>query len=715
MLRMRPYLARSQQNSGVRQQYDSVVRSSCQHISPDDNSTMASRAVLLAMGVASLTISARVSAPAADACRTGLTPGDTARFVGVYRNFRPGGRTTGEVRMWSDGPNRIRYAETFDGNPASVWEGEIDIAPDATWQRFVWHSYVDGTLRNTQSAERIGDSAIAVSRGARTAERLPSGTLRLPGSIPAPAFAVMTQCALVRGREGFPTAQFGVIRVTKAITTNLRVPGKTKTVSLYAVSADSVPDLSHVWLDDRQRLFADPYADVGYGLPPDWTPTVEPLLLAEMKAAAPRMRQTAALFARPGAGIVFAHARLIDVEHGTASDNMSVVVRGSRIVAVGPDSAVKRPAGVTVVDVAGKTLMPGLWDFNPGYYTNSLGAIYDQGWRRLLSRGVTSIYEIHGDTTFAPRIVQRLERGEQVGPRLLTTCAIFGWVPDLIDGAVSRFRDAPNQVRNREDLRRIIARCAAQGRKWVNTYSTFPPELLPATIEEAQARGLRVMNTSSSRGGVAGGNVGTHVAQALFSIVSVDTNRTDWQLGRVGGAAQFWAYGRAVPDLDLDSPAVRAVVNRFAGGRLPTGTSLCVYPPTNRNMRAHDTTWDAATSKKLTEFVRLVHRAGATFLPGTEGACSLGRELQLLSQSGISNAELLSSVTIGAARFAELDREVGSITVGKRADIILVDGNPLTRLEDLDRVTMVMRDGALFRDLPALRAPLPFLPQPARK
>ena len=670
--------------------------------------------IVFALGVAALTISSRVYALAADPCRTGLSPGDTVRFVGVYKNFRPGARTTGEIRMWSDSSNRIRYVETFDGKPASVWEGEIDIAPDATWQRFAWRSYVDGNLRNTQSAARLGDSAIAERGDVRKAERLPAGTLRLPKSIPSPAFAVMTQCALARGRDGFPTAQFGVVRMTKAGTTTVRASGKTKAVSLYAVSSDSAPDLSHIWLDEQRRLFADPYADIGYGLSPGWMPAVEPLLLAEVVAAAPRMRQTAAaLSARPDAGIVFAHARLIDVERGTASDNMSVVVRGARIVALGPDSTIKHPAGATVVDIGGKTLMPGLWDFNPGYYTNEIGAVYDQGWRTTLSRGVTSLFEIHGDTNFAPRIVRRLERGEQVGPRLITTCAIFGWVPDLIDGAVSRFRDVPNQVRNREDLRRIIARCAAQGRKWVNTYSTFPPELIPAAIEETEAKGLQFMNTSASRGGARVG-VSTHVAQALFSIVSVDTNRTDWQLGRVGGAAQFWAYGRAIPDLDLDSPAVRAVVERFAGGRLPTGTSLCVYPPTNRYMRAHDTTWDAATSKKLTEFVRLVHRAGATLLPGTEGACSLGKELQLLSQSGISNAELLASVTIGTARFAGLDREVGSITVGKRADIIVVDGDPLARLEDLDHVTMVMRDGALFRDLTALRAPLPFLPQPSR-
>ena len=129
------------------------------------------RSMVVALGAVSLTNAPRVPAPAADPCRTGLTPGDTARFIGGYRNFRPGARATGETRMWLDGANRIRYAEIFAGNPASVWEGEIDIAPDATWQRFVWRSYVDGTLRDTQTSERISDSVIVVRGGARTAER----------------------------------------------------------------------------------------------------------------------------------------------------------------------------------------------------------------------------------------------------------------------------------------------------------------------------------------------------------------------------------------------------------------------------------------------------------------------------------------------------------------------------------------------------------------
>jgi len=179
----------------------------------------------------------------------------------------------------------------------------------------------------------------------------------------------------------------------------------------------------------------------------------------------------------------------------------------------------------------------------------------------------------------------------------------------------------------------------------------------------------------------------------------------------VGGAALFWSSGRALADLDLETPAVRQVVDLLVQRRLPMGTSLCVYPPINRNMRAHDTTWDAASFEKLREYVGLLHRAGASFVVGTEGVCSLSRELQLLSESGFTNAELLALVTIGAARFAERNREVGSIAVGKHADVILIDGDPLARLADLDRIRMVMHDGVLYRDLPALQAPLAFLPQ----
>jgi pimeloyl-ACP methyl ester carboxylesterase len=673
-------------------------------------------------GTGARTSQFRPSAPyAADACRTGLARGDTARFVGVNRTYGLRRPLDGEMRIWADSANHIRFSESFAGSPRSVWNGEIDLAADATLQRIVWRSYVNDTLRNSRSVERVGDSVVSVNDGTRTAQRLPTGVLRFPERMPRAAFAVIAQCALARGEGGLRTAEYGVVRVAKGVTTRVRAAGTTKTVSLYAVSADSAPYLAHLWLDDLGRLFAHNLADIGFAIPPEWAPAIEQLLVAETDAAAPRMRETAAdLAVKPAAGIVFIHARVMDVERGTVAENMSVVVRGSRIVTVGPDASIKPSGGALVVDATGKTLMPGLWNFNANAGTDLWAGIYDDGARSVLSRGVTSVYEIHGDTLYAPRLIRRVESGGQAGPRLLTTCAMSGWVPDVIDGAVSRFRDAENQVKDREELRRLVARCAAQGRQWMNLFSTFPPELVRPAIAEAHSRGVRIMggglrNWSTQDMLDAGVDGFAHVGQSLFAMVPSDTSRAAWDVGRTGNAALFWTPGRALADLDLGSPAARRVIEQIVKRRLPMGTSLCVYPPINRTMRQHDTTYDAAIFRKLTEYVGVLHRAGAMFVPGTEGRCPMSRELQLLAETGFTNAELLSLVTIGAARFAGLDREVGTVAAGKRADLILIDGDPLARLADLDRVTMVMRDGSLYRDLAAMRGVRTFLPRTMRR
>jgi hypothetical protein len=678
---------------------------------------MAFQSSLIILAAAIASIAAQLPQTAPDACGIGLMPGDTARFVGVNRS-RPGAAPEGEIRIWADSANRFRYRESLVGSTRSVWEGEIDIAPDATVRRFVWRSYVNDTLRNTQSAEQVGDSVISMNRGARIAEKLPAGVLRLPKTIPASALEIIAQCTLARGREGLRTAQYGVLRMTKGSTTTIRVAGKSKPVSLYALSADSTPYLTHLWLDEKRRVFADNLADIGFAMPQEWAPAVQQLLNAEADAAAQRMVETVTDFSlKPGAGIVFANARVIDVERGAALENVSVVVRGSRIVAVGPN--IKPPAGATVIDATGKTLMPGLWNFNPGVVTDTWNSIYDGSTRAMLSLGITSVYDIHGDTLVGPLLVKRLNNSRQAGPQMLTTCSVWGSVPPLVGGVVSRFRDAEPQVKHREDLRRLIARCAAQGRKWVNLFSTVPPELVRPAIAEAHDRGLRVagggIRNWSTRDMLDAGIDGfAHVGQSLFAMVPVDTSTSAWELGRIGNAALFWANGRALAALDLESPDVQHAISQIVSRRLPLGTSLCVYPPVARNVRAHDTTWDAAVFKKMTDYVGLLHRAGATFVPGSEG-CSLTRELQLLNEIGFTNAELLGLVTVGAARFAGLDRENGTVAAGKRADLILIDGDPLARISDLDHVAMVMRDGALYRNPSSLRASLPFLPRPTRQ
>jgi imidazolonepropionase-like amidohydrolase len=84
-------------------------------------------------------------------------------------------------------------------------------------------------------------------------------------------------------------------------------------------------------------------------------------------------------------------------------------------------------------------------------------------------------------------------------------------------------------------------------------------------------------------------------------------------------------------------------------------------------------------------------------------------ELELLQAGGFSARELLTMATLTAASVVGRDGDLGSVTVGKRADLVLVDGDPLTDLTTLRKVRAVIRDGTLYSDMDKLRAELPLL------
>jgi len=176
------------------------------------------------------------------------------------------------------------------------------------------------------------------------------------------------------------------------------------------------------------------------------------------------MRQTSTqLGLRHPSGIAFTHARVLDVERGTISNNMSVLTRNGRVESIRPDSEFVALRGTRVVNARGQTLMPGLWDLGQARANEFSGALTDGPTRSMLSHGVTSVMELAGDTLFTPRIEQRVAGGEQIGPSIVPACLVNGWVPDTIGGVVPRFRGWQGQVRDAGELRTLIGRCRALG------------------------------------------------------------------------------------------------------------------------------------------------------------------------------------------------------------------------------------------------------------
>jgi imidazolonepropionase-like amidohydrolase len=100
----------------------------------------------------------------------------------------------------------------------------------------------------------------------------------------------------------------------------------------------------------------------------------------------------------------------------------------------------------------------------------------------------------------------------------------------------------------------------------------------------------------------------------------------------------------------------------------------------------------------MKRLIARAHREGITLVAGTDAlpGFSLHRELEIYGEAGIPAADVLRIATLGAARVAGKDKEVGSITVGKLADMVLVDGDPTRQLRDVRRTRLVVKDGTLY-------------------
>ncbi|MBW3568066.1 MAG: amidohydrolase family protein, partial [Proteobacteria bacterium] len=105
------------------------------------------------------------------------------------------------------------------------------------------------------------------------------------------------------------------------------------------------------------------------------------------------------------------------------------------------------------------------------------------------------------------------------------------------------------------------------------------------------------------------------------------------------------------------------------------------------------------TFQRSLEFVKLLHDAGVPIVPGTDAmpGFTLQHELELYSKAGISNADVLYLATLGAAKVMGHADDTGSVAPGKRADFILLDGNPLRDMREIRNVEWIVRDGRLYR------------------
>jgi imidazolonepropionase-like amidohydrolase len=632
-------------------------------------------------------------------------PGDTVRYVAISA-----GRVAGHEHIWADadgtlhsqmeyndrgrGPNihtRMRMDER--GFPVLIEAEGVNYYKAPVRERF---EVRDGRATWENSADH-GDRAVSGPFWYATMDASTEGGL-LPRAL------------LAQADHSLPLVPEGRIRIEPGTELRVSSGGRTQTVRQYAIHGFGFQPF-HLWLDEHGEYFAaggDWLAFVREG----WEAALPDLFRADQAAdAAWGTNMGRTLAHRPDGPVVFRNANLFDSQTGQSRPGTTVVVSGNRIQAVGPDGSVQLPQGAQVIDAGGKALLPGLFDMHV-----HLGLV--DGPMHLAS-GVTSVRDLANDTTVFPQVAREWNAGTKVGPRVVVMAGfIDGSGP--FTGPTGLRADTPEQARAH------VAWYADHGYTHIKVYSSLKPELVPIIAEEAHRRGMRLSGhipegMTAAQAVQAGFDEIQHANMVVLNFLddSLDTRTPQRFSGPAQEAALLDLNGQPMRDFvallkarhTVLDPTLNAFEQLFTARQGEVDPVLAAIatrlPPTvQRGLRGGGLPVPEGMDQRyrdsfqaLLNLVAMLHREGIPIVAGTDAmpGFALHHELELYERAGIPANEVMQIATIGAARVARRDGDLGSITVGKLADLILVDGDPARHVTDIRKVEMVMKDGVFYR------------------
>jgi imidazolonepropionase-like amidohydrolase len=378
-------------------------------------------------------------------------------------------------------------------------------------------------------------------------------------------------------------------------------------------------------------------------------------------------------------------ATLIDGTGGPPVPDAIVVVRGDRIVATGKRGLLEIPQAAEVFDGKGMTLLPGLIDSH----------FHIDG-----DDGLPALYLTHGITSLRDP-GQWIEAYDKARKRSDPVPRLFLCGPHL-DSPPPAYPKDSFIVRDAEETRLAVNRFADDGASAIKVYFRLPLALIRVAIETAHSRGLPVTShleivdaTDVIRAGIDGVEHATSFGTALLPLREAEKYRQavlEDNNARREGRYEVWN------SIDLDSARARIVFNLIVERGVFVSPTLAVF---ERRMGDKGTTvMHVHAFQQMEAFVGRAFKAGAhvvvgshSDVPHAERGWAYQREMELLVESGLTPMQAIVAGTMENARFFRIADRLGSIQVGKLADLVLVEGEPHKDIRDMRRVRRVMLNG----------------------
>ncbi|HYL98418.1 MAG TPA: amidohydrolase family protein, partial [Blastocatellia bacterium] len=383
------------------------------------------------------------------------------------------------------------------------------------------------------------------------------------------------------------------------------------------------------------------------------------------------------------------HANLFD---GTGRDvvkDTTIVIRNGRIEFVGPGT--RAPAGINILDAAGKFVLPGLMDNHYHFWYASDGA-------DLLRHGITSIRDPGVGISTSMNLKQAIDIGLLPGPN------VYSCGP-LIDGLNGYHPLVDVELSKPESAAALVRALKAQGVDAIKVYFMLKPEVVKAVIAEAHKIGLPVtghigVKTGWSQAMDAGIDGLNHIRIWKDFLPLQDQPQGDDE--SLDGPRRFVARMQADwSKIDIDGPGVRELINRMVKSKIgfdPTLSLQRINPSMRNQLSLEEYSRATDSYKEMGEFVNQAVRAGALLLAGTDDG-SLFDEMEAYADAGVPNKTILLAATSNGAKWLGKESQFGTVEPGKRADIVIIDGNPLAEIKDMRRISRVIKQGrVIFSD-----------------
>jgi imidazolonepropionase-like amidohydrolase len=407
--------------------------------------------------------------------------------------------------------------------------------------------------------------------------------------------------------------------------------------------------------------------------------------------------------AQRGAGILaITGGTLVDGTGAPPVPDAVIVVDGDRIVAAGPRAKVTIPRGATNVDATGGFVIPGLWDMHAHVEQVEQDAVY-------LAAGVTTVRDMGNIHDFITGMRDAIEAGKGLGPRII--------VDGLVDGDGPRALGTVH-IASREQIAPTLDRLKKAGCPEVKIYSSIPPALVPAIVTYAHAHGMRVVGhvpegMTSTQAVAAGYDSISHVTYLFDALFPSDTRRT---LSRE-------QYLSRVASIDLASPPMTKLLDQIASHRVYVDDTIALeeqiwhtmdddakrepgiatLPPelvaTLGGVPPQLASPADGAFQKALALVAELHKRGVRVVAGTDITVpghSLHRELELYVKAGFTPMEALQAATLVPAQVMRLDKDLGTVQPGKRADLVVLGGDPLADITNVRKTKLVVARGKAY-------------------